>query len=90
MPIETVTVDEIRHRNDQYETDLYRDGDEVYGLERLYWDGPIHVEASIEFEEYFSILKGEFEVTIEWYEYEVEGYDDPIREDFCIVEVESL
>lgn len=87
---ETVTVDKIRHYNNQYETFLYEDDDEVYRWERLRWDGPIDVEAAVSFDEYYTTLEGDFEVTIEWTEYEDDNHDESIQENFYIVEVESL
>lgn len=85
---ETFDVDTIKHFNNEWETELLKDGVDV--VERpvyvegsyLDFDGPI----TVAFGEYFTTIEGDMKITVSWVEREYEG--EPYTEDHQVEEIE--
>lgn len=84
---QTFEVDTIKHFNDEYETELYHDGEDVLGEpvyindQELDFDGPVTVTVG----EYWTTIEGPMEVTVSWVLREWEN--DSYEEDHTVEEV---
>lgn len=87
-PQETFDVDTIKHYHSQWETELLRNGVDVIGwpvyMGEVEFDGPV----TVEFDEYYSYIRGDMKVTVSYQEEEYEG--ESYKEGFQIEQVEAF
>jgi hypothetical protein len=84
---ETFDVDTIQHYNNEFETRLKRDGEDVVGRpvyagDELDLNGPVTVSLG----EYFTVIEGDMKITVSWVEREYEG--EPYTEDHRVEQIE--
>lgn len=88
--IDTIVVDKLAWYEESWRGELYRDGQSAY-------DNPVHIEGNkinidgpvtIEFDEYYTTIETEMEVTISYVEREYEGETYP--DDHVLESVEVL